>query len=279
MSAGSSPTHRYHLDLLQNSNSISQSHLPVAQAPPQMWGLQFNQETGIKEESRCIASIKIVQKNASCHLFFLMETTSKSLEFGQLLQSKVRLQLLWMKQVKVLNCYSYKNEQIFLKSSFAPCLSGTYVSNWTFRSEEVKVENKLEFIFIIVWHLGGYCCMQMKRSAKCLRVIIYVQKCSIQKKEKVGKEEANSLFPNRLSFELTCMFSMPNCLLQTHVFLLPLKITFFPFANLSIILLVSFATLFYLWRHSFRNTSMCILPVMEKNFNPLLFAWKHNCSL
>lgn len=114
--------------------------------------------------------------------------------------------------------------------------------------------------------------MQMKRSAKCLRVIIYLQKCSIQKKEKVSKEEANSLFPNRLSFELTCRFSMPNCLLQTHVFLLPLKITFFPFANLSIILPVSFATLFYLWRHNSRNKSMCILPVMEKNFNILLFA-------
>lgn len=130
------------------ATTVSQSHLPVAQATPQMWGLKFHQERGIKEESRCIVSIKIIQKNTSYHLFFLMETTSKSLEFGQLLRSKVRLQLLWMKQAKVLNYYSYKSEQIFLKSSFAPCLSGTYVSNWTFRFEEVKVENKLELIFI-----------------------------------------------------------------------------------------------------------------------------------
>lgn len=70
------------------ATAISQSHLPIAQAPPQMWGLHFNQDTGIKEESSCIVSIKIHQKNASCHFFFLMETTSKSLEFGQLLQSK-----------------------------------------------------------------------------------------------------------------------------------------------------------------------------------------------
>lgn len=53
-----------------------------------MWGLQFNQETEIKEESRCIVSIRIHQKNAFCHLFFLMETIPRSLESGQLLQPK-----------------------------------------------------------------------------------------------------------------------------------------------------------------------------------------------
>lgn len=35
------------------ATAVSQSHLPIAQAPPQMWDLQFSQETGIKEESSC----------------------------------------------------------------------------------------------------------------------------------------------------------------------------------------------------------------------------------
>lgn len=80
-----------------------------------------------------------------------MQTTSKSLEFGQLLRSTaaaISEAEAPLAEVRVLNCYNYKKEQIFL-SSFASCLSSIYVSNWTFLSEEFKIESKLEHIFII----------------------------------------------------------------------------------------------------------------------------------
>lgn len=47
--------------------------------------------------------------------------------------------------------------------------------------------------------------MQNERLAKFLRVTIYLQKFSL-KNEKVVKAEDNSLFPNRVSFELTSKY-------------------------------------------------------------------------
>lgn len=123
--------------------------------------------------------------------------------------------------------------------------------------------------------------MQTKRLAKFLRdtISLFTEIFHTHTQKKWLEKKLIPFFLTDFNLNLlTSMFSMPNCLLQLHVFLLPLQITFFSFANLSI-LPVSFATLFYLWRHSFRNKSICILPVMENNFNPLPFALKHTCSL
>lgn len=115
--------------------------------------------------------------------------------------------------------------------------------------------------------------MQNERLAKFLRVTIYLQKFSIQN-EKVVKAEDNSLFPNRVSFELTSkyVFNAKLSFIATYISAPFKNHIFFSFTNLRI-LPVSFTTSFYyyLWRHNFRNKSMCILPVMEKNVNPLLF--------